>query len=186
MAGQPKTRARKAAVAEYVLSHALDDEQDPIDWLVDYVASGGTLVKLASEVTADAIKRKLFKKTDDPVRRHHVQRYIEGLGEAASATIAHARVSYGGHALAEETVAIADSATDAQLGKLKTDNRKYVAGVFNPALKEGGKQVNVSISMGQEHLAALRRRQQARAQVSEPEQQPNLLPSQVVDAEVVS
>jgi hypothetical protein len=181
MAGQPKTRAKKLAVAEYIEERARDEETTPIDWVTAYVASGGTYVKLAAEITID---KRLPKK--DPVRRDHVRRYVDGLGEQASAQIAHARVSYGGEALAEEAMQIADTATDAQVGKLRVDARKYVAGVFNPALKEGGKQVNIAISMGQEHLAALRRRRDARAQVAEPEQQPNLLPSQVVDAEEVS
>jgi hypothetical protein len=188
LAGQPRTRAKRQAVGEYITERAIDDGVEPVEWLATYVGSGGTLVQLASDVTKWLVKSRKTTKAEsqlDPVRREHVRRFVEGLGEEAAAAIAHARV-HGGDALAEQVLPVANSAIDAQLGKLKTDALKYVAGVFNPALKDNTKQVNHTISLASEHLAALRRRQQARAVIVAPAEEAKVLPAQVVEAEVVS
>lgn len=180
MAGQPKTRERVDAVERYLGEKAATDEISPFEWVENYTASGGTLVRLAVEITAWA---KLFK---NPVRREHIRKYLDRLEpDAASERLARARI-IGGEALIEQTEIIAETEVDGQRAKARVEAAKTVAGMLNPALKDSGKQVNIAISMGAEHLAALRRRKEARATISTPVQEIKALPSQVVDAQEVS
>lgn len=180
MAGQPKTRERVDAVNRFLGEKAATDEISQFEWVENYTASGGTLVRLAVEITEWA---KLFK---NPVRREHIRKHLLQLEpDTADERLARARI-IGGEALIERTEIIAETEVDGQRAKARVEAAKTVAGMLNPALKDSGKQVNIAISMGAEHLAALRRRRDARAQLAEPGPLPKQLPSQVVDAQEVS
>lgn len=178
VAGSPLRRYKRAACQAELERLAADSEITPLEWVLHYTEQGGTLTALSEGLT---------KATRVEVSRKVVREYIESLAPDAAAQVERARVQ-GGRALLDQTIPIADSATpdDVQVAKLRIDARRYVAGVFDPSTREQKGGVNISISAGHLHLDALRHvNSNATAQLAVPEPAA-LLPSQVVEAEVVS
>lgn len=181
MAGQPKSRAKREAVLDWLLLKAAEEgmegESPALEYLESYVASGGTYTGIAAEVSVWSGLE---------VRRDAVRRAVETLAPDVAARVDRARV-HGGLALSEQVIKIADDADEdtVNAAKLQIETRKWVAGTLNPALRpQSGTQV--TISLGSQFLEALRHRNvTAKAEIAAPDEA-KALPSQVVDAEVVS
>jgi hypothetical protein len=85
-------------------------------------------------------------------------RWIERGGETRRSAYAQARAR-GGQSLAEQTIEIADAATiqEVQLAKLRTDNRRWLAGKLNDQYSDKAAPL-VNIDLGSLALDALRHR----------------------------
>lgn len=178
MAGSPLKRLRNAAIAVELQRRAESEDVTELDYVESFLASGGTLVDLADDIT-----RKSKPKTE--VNREQVRKYVVALAPDASERIARARV-HGGSALLEQSTPIADSATpdDVQVAKLRIETRRFIAGVLDPSIREQ-KGLSVHISAGSLHLDALRHANRPATAVLSEVQPSTSLPSQVVDAQEV-
>jgi hypothetical protein len=85
-------------------------------------------------------------------------RWIDRGGETRRSAYAQARAR-GGQSLAEQTIEIADAATiqEVQLAKLRTDNRRWLAGKLNDQYSDKAAPL-VNIDLGSLALDALRHR----------------------------
>jgi len=123
----------------------------PLDFVLSAVASGKTIHALAEDVTAAL---------GEPVRRDALSRVVSSL-PGARERLPDARLD-AAHAFAEESLALADTAgTDSreaiQKAQMRIASRQWMAERFNRAVYGGPKGVEVNISIGQMHLAALQR-----------------------------
>lgn len=180
------TRAKKGAVAEAV-SRELELRaigqgfENALDWVEKYIEGGGTYTKLGREIkTAQGLD------SSEEVIRAVVRRVCENLGPDAPLRLQGARV-HAGNAFAEDTDDIADSATEAdvRVSTLRIEQKKWRAGTLNPALRPN-QGVSISISLGAQHIDALRHRAMPAQAHIVPGDGVKSLPSQVVEAEEVS
>lgn len=122
----------------------------PLDFAVDYVASGGTLTDLAAELT---------EKLGFNVSRHQLSGYLHmTFGDEAALRLAKARRE-GAHGLAESTLGIAagaDSKDAAQRARVEVNARQWLAGQWNRDEFGQQKQAPIQINLGSLHLDALR------------------------------
>jgi hypothetical protein len=113
------------------------------DATFEYIANGGTTSALC-KILGVAVTT--------------FDRWIERGGETRSAAYARARTR-AAQSLAEQTIDIADAATiqEVQLAKLRTDNRRWLAGKLNDQYSDK-QQPLVNIDLGSLALDALRHR----------------------------
>ena len=113
------------------------------DAALEYIANGGTTSALC-KVLGVAVTT--------------FDRWIDRGGETRSAAYARARTR-AAQSLAEQTIDIADAATiqEVQLAKLRTDNRRWLAGKLNDQYSDK-QQPLVNIDLGSLALDALRHR----------------------------
>jgi hypothetical protein len=149
MAGSPKKRAmlielQKRAVAMFG-QHDDGREPTPLEYACGYIASGGTLLKLAEEL---GVSRNLL---DDTLRN---------LDPSAGDKLAHAR-KLSADAHAELGMSLIDNALEEKGALWKAEkqaaHRKWLASKMNREVYGEEKQgVQVAISLGSLHLDALR------------------------------
>lgn len=182
MAGAKRKHNKRTAVEREYERRAIDGGFDSaLEYVLAYLAGGGTWAQLARSIgTAQGFEG------DDEVGRNTVRDVAEKLAEDAPARLAAARV-HGGNAMAEQTLDIADAATEAdvRVAELRIKQRQYLAGTLNPALRPN-QGASISISFGGMHIDALRQRQITATATLTPHDSVKQIPSQVVDAEEVS
>lgn len=131
MPGQPMKRQRIARI----------EAAGGITRICERVAAGEPLSAIAAEygMGREALSRWIHQ---DEERAEQIR--------AARARAADA--------LAEETLSIADGATaeDVQVAKLRIDTRRWIAGIWSPAVYSPQQRAAVEINIGSLHLDALR------------------------------
>ena len=171
MAGRQRT-ARM--VVELERQAAAFDGATVVEYVADVVASGGTITQLA---------RRLSEAIGEPegyITRNMLSKHVNALPGGKEA-MSGARTD-GAHGLAESGVDLVDAAADggdreAIAGaKSAADFRLRLAGFWNrDYAPQQGNQVNVQVSLGQQHLDALRRRQvTARTELGLPDGSPDV------------
>lgn len=163
MAGQPR---RRALVAE-IERRADLREMTPLEYAVDWVESGKTLVQL----TAD-INDKLGTTEETGTTRSMLSRYLHSL-EGGTDALAAARPE-GAHGMAERALEVidqpAENKVEAAQRKTQGEMRIKLAGFMNRAEygEQRGPQVAVTFDLGALHLDALRLREAPAAHVALP------------------
>jgi hypothetical protein len=144
--------ATKAGRIHAALARAADPGGTALDFAAGYVAAGGFLKDLATELTAAM---------GEPVRRDALVRIVYAL-PGAHDRMADARKA-GGDALVEDAVGIIDDAPTDNREELtkavkRAETRQWIAERSNPANWGGLKQTTVNVlSIGALHLDSLRR-----------------------------
>lgn len=182
MAGAQRKHNKRTAVEREYERRAVDGSFDSaLEYVLAYLAGGGTWAQLARSIgTAQGFEG------DDEIGRNTVRDVAEKLAEDAPMRLAAARV-HGGNALAEQTLDIADAATEAdvRVAELRIKQRQYLAGTLNPALRPN-QGINIAISLGAQHIDALRQRVIPPTAHIIPADSVKSAPTQLIEAEVVS
>lgn len=151
MAGTPKQTRLLAALAQRALSE-LGEDATSLDYVAHYVAAGGMIARLAEDLAAEM---------KESISRPFLSNTAHGLADNAKERLALARRE-GAAALVEQTVAIADAAPEtsggAQKAKLQVGVRQFLAERADPEQFGSNSKVQVSVSLTQLHLDALRQR----------------------------
>lgn len=127
-----------------------NDEATHLDYVVQWVEGGGTVVGLLAAM-------------DQDVKRGMLMKYLEQqYGAEVSRRLSEARVE-GAHALVEDAAEIVEEARadkdSIALAKLRADTKTWIAGRWNrQAYGEPKQGVQLQINMGSAFLEALRRR----------------------------
>lgn len=147
MAGKPK---RTAMIAELdrLTRAELGEGATHLDYADLWVSSGGTILGLA---------RKLGEGCGLEIYREALSKYLTSLPAPPTGTLAQARAR-GAHALIDESIEIADSATndDAQASALRVKTRQWIAERWNPVDLGVAKGPSVTVNIGTLMLEALR------------------------------
>jgi hypothetical protein len=145
-------------IAELERRAAAFDESTVIEYVEDWVRSGGNLTELAEDITDTLGQHEGY------ISRHMVSKYINGL-EGGKELLQNAR-GEGAHGIAEKGLKMVDAAATSGSkeeiagAKSAADFRLRMAGHWNKAdYAPQGNNVNVQVNnYGQQHLDALRRR----------------------------
>lgn len=150
MAGRPK---RRAMIAELMRRAEEGGHETPLDYAVEWVASGRTILALAKDISASI---------GQEIMRERLSAYLNGYEEGAEGRLARAR-ERAGDALADETLEIAEqplyTKEEVAQAKLQISSRQWLASMWNRATygeQKAGVTVNVSLADG--HINALRLR----------------------------
>ncbi len=152
MAGQP----RKRALLEELTRRAreLGPDATTLDYVCQYVAGGGTLVGLTSEIE---------KQLGMDVARYAIQHHLAvTYGQSAKTALAAARKD-SAHALAEEAKEIIEDAPthsreELQKAQMRANVRHWMAERYDRQAFGDNKGPNVVVQVGALHLDALRAR----------------------------
>lgn len=153
MPGQPQKRAIITALEQRTRQEFSDEpEATHLDYVELWQASGRTLNDLGEEIGLG------------PKKGEAISRYLHKVfgNEAATNALRNARAR-GAHSLVEDTLDIADRATEDDIGvaRLRVQARQWTAEKWNPAeFGRQGNNVNVQLNLGELHLAALQKYQQ--------------------------
>lgn len=163
-------------IAELERQAAAFDGATVVEFVCDFVGSGGTITQLARSLS------EAVGQAEGYITRHMVSKYLNGLPDGKQALVG-ARAE-GAHGLAESGIDLVDKAKDQDKeaiagAKSAADFRLRLAGFWNREYApQQGAQVNVQVNMGDMHLDALRR-QRIAAKTQ------HALPSGEPDVEVV-
>ncbi len=148
MAGQPRKRAMVAELEERA---AAADSSTILEYVEDWVSSGGTLLQLAESTSSSA---------QVDITRHMVSKYVHSL-PGGPEMLSRARKD-GGDGLADQAIEIVDREAESKeqiaSNKNAAEMRLKMAGFWNPSYQPQQKGVNVQLTFGQLHLDALRHR----------------------------
>jgi hypothetical protein len=157
MAGKPKRAAMIAELERLTRQEFGDEPASHLDYAELWVASGHTILELA-----DVLSKRIFPTPDgqEPVDRIHreaLSKYLNGLEkqrDEGTLTRARARAS---HALAEETLKLADGANEdnVQVVALQVRSRQWLTEKWNAA-EFGQQKPGLTINIGTLMLEALR------------------------------
>jgi hypothetical protein len=151
MAGRPKHRALVAELAGRAAEMDTDGASQ-LDYVIDWVASGRTLLELANEIS---------KTTKLDITREMVSRYVNGLEEGAAEKIASAR-QRGASAMVEEAKVIVDEKIETREEGVRAKNRAeirmWLGERFDRAAFGAPKQQAVQVNVNVLHLDAMRQR----------------------------
>lgn len=158
MAGRPKERRLKTKLAE-IAKREIGPHATPVDWVVQKVADGVTIGKIAEY---------LAQEMNESVSRTFFSWHINNATPDAKERIKAARKE-ATHVWAEQTLDIAErpasTTTEVQQARLQIETRRWLAGIFNREEFSEKQQHEVTLDLGQLHLAALRARAAQHAQV---------------------
>jgi hypothetical protein len=147
-----KVRAALAARAR----DSIGDDAVPLDYVCDYVAGGGLVSRLASDIATDI---------GEACSRSFLSLIIHRLAPDATARIAEAR-EQGGDALAEkaldliEGIDLAD-AEQVENARLRISNLRWFLARSRGARSQADQGPQTPVSLGAMHIDALRRRNAA-------------------------
>ena len=132
---------------------AAKNEQTVLEYAVEWLENGKTLVQLA-----ESINKKL-ETDEDYVTRSMISRYLNN--ELQGTQELEAARGIGAHGMAESAITVIDEAAETReeiaRNKNRADLRIRLAGFLNPQYKDQrGAQVNVQINDGRAHLDAMR------------------------------
>jgi hypothetical protein len=176
MAGQPKRRTIIAELERRTRARFDENEGEGrtiLDYVVDWIESGGTLIALAKELEA---------KLRIPIERAVIPNLLRNMfGDTESDTrLANARTR-ASHVLAEESVTLldepADNMVDVTRARDRSKSRQWLASTWNRDTYGSTKGNNVTISIGSLHLDALRARQAAPAMTASAATSVTMLPT---------
>jgi hypothetical protein len=149
MAGRPKERRLKAKLAE-IAKREIGPHATSIDWVVQRVADGVTVGKIAEY---------LAQEMNESVSRSFFSWHINNATPDAKARIRAARKD-ATHVWAEQTLDIAarpvSTTAEVQQARLQIETRRWLTAVFNREEFSEKQQHEVTLDLGQLHLAALR------------------------------
>ena len=135
----------------------LGDEGNVLDFAVDWVESGKTVLQLAY-----AVSKNIGLEIDgvQEISRSMLERYLFGLSDDANARLKAAQRP-GARGLTDQSIEIADSAEskdDAATARVKVSARQWLAERWDRETFGTPKQAPVQINFGSIHLESLRRR----------------------------
>lgn len=175
MAGQPKKRAMIAELSRRALED-LGDAEAHLEYVVDWVKSGKTVVELASSISARLgseieIGGEIFR----DINARMISKYlITKWPDTAGAALAAARRE-GAHGLVAEAMQIADDVKadreDIAKAKLRVDTRLWAAERWNRDELGKAPEVQLNVNLNSLHLDAMRVKQipaKATAELSAP------------------
>jgi hypothetical protein len=152
MAGRPKL-ARLLASLQLRAERDLGDDAtalDYVDYVVEHIAGGGFLSALAEDLAAEL---------GESVSRPFLSGAVHALAPDAKSRIEGARRE-GAAALAEYATTIADRANETTAGvakaRLQSDTRRWLAERFDPAHFGSSTKAEVTVTLGQLHIEALK------------------------------
>jgi len=148
MAGQPRRQQLVARLTQIAVAE-LGEGATALDWVEDFVASGGMFNELAE---------RLSRESGESISRQFVSQTANGLTDDAPTRIAAARRDSAA-ALVENTITIADTSPETTAGvqkaKLRANTRQWLAERRDTA-SFGSKPPAVHVSLGIAYLEALR------------------------------
>lgn len=164
LAGRQRTNRM---VAELERMARAFDGATVVELVADVVASGGTLTQLARRLS------EALGEAEGYISRNMLSKHVNALPGGKEA-LQGARTE-GAHGLAESGIDMVDAAADdgskeAIAGaKSAADFRLRLAGFWNRAeyAPQQGNQVNVQVTLGEQHLDALRRRRVVHTSVAQ-------------------
>ena len=138
---------------EELARRAAKNEQTVLEYAVEWLENGNTLVQLAA-----SINEKLGT-DEDYVTRSMISRYLNDELDGTAA-LAAARTE-GAHGMSEGAITVIDEAAESReeiaRNKNRADLRIRLAGFLNPQYKDQrGTNVNLQINDGRAHLDAMR------------------------------
>lgn len=165
LAGRPKQRAL-AAELEKRAREEIGDGATALDYVVAWVASGKTQLKLVEEISQIAGMEIMHATMAKWLR--------DKFGEDATIRLEAARRD-GAHVMVEDARGIIEDADNSsreklQHAKMKADIRTWIAGKYNRDHYGDNKSTNISISVGGLHLAALRKPVVTAVVIEEPQE----------------
>jgi hypothetical protein len=171
MAGRPKEGRLKAKLAE-IAKREMGPGATGLDWTVQQVADGVTIGKIAE---------LLAEEMEESVSRSFFSWHINNVTTDAKERIKAARKE-ATHVWAEQALNIAErpatTTADVQQARLQIETRRWLAGIFNREEFSEKQQHEVTLDLGQLHLAALRARAADHAQLRP-------LPAEIVSVSAV-
>jgi hypothetical protein len=135
---------------------AAKNEQTVLEYAVEWLENGHTLVELAQDMN------KRLGTDEDYVTRSMISRYLNNELEG-SQELEEARRGEGAHGMAEGAITVIDEPAESReeiaRNKNRAELRLRLAGFMNPTYRDQrGTNINLQVNNGQLHLDAMRQR----------------------------